>query len=115
MGHGHAAGWVGGLLAVGYMVRLTALEVIVLFSPDPDQRDRALMLRFPRLAKLLYRPPPPAGRAQANTPTPATDKTVGFAELPSANAPFDQGKQRLPRLSGHRWSRRFRKRETAGP
>ena len=54
---GHAAGWTSGLLIVGYLVRLAALEIIVLCARDVDRRNRALMLRFPRLARLGSEPP----------------------------------------------------------
>ena len=54
---GHAAGWASALLIVGYIVRLAALEIIVLCARDLDRRNRALMLRFPRLARLGHEPP----------------------------------------------------------
>jgi hypothetical protein len=52
LGLGHAAGWASGLLVIGYIVRLAALEIIVLCARDVNRRNRALMLRFPRLARL---------------------------------------------------------------
>jgi hypothetical protein len=57
LGLGHAAGWASGLLVIGYIVRLAALEIIVLCARDVNRRNRALMLRFPRLARLGNEPP----------------------------------------------------------
>jgi hypothetical protein len=49
---------VGAFLTLVPIIWRMVLDAIVLYSNEPDRRNRALMLRFPHLAKLDDRLPP---------------------------------------------------------
>lgn len=67
---------VGAFLTLVPIIWRMVLDAIVLYSNEPDRRNRALMLRFPHLAKLDDRLPSPATEHQASTAKSSIDKKL---------------------------------------